>query len=410
MRQLFLFTNFFPHKKAEPFLVNEFEFTEKHFDAITILSLYGKKEDALFKDNPQISVLEPIFKDYANKKQIFVKGIFNFSSFGFHFKEFFKKLLFLQPKKAYWFFISFCITRSTLSSKSLKEMAVKINASKNPVLYFYWGDNLAWMMPYLRKKITNQNVKIILRLHGSDLYESLKNNYAPLRSEIFKQADKIVTVSENGKIYLQTKYPIYAHKISIARLGVFYNGLNPFFKSETKTIISASNVIPLKRIHLIFEILQNSKLKINWHHFGDGVLMNELKHLITQKREGLNIVLHGFVNNTSIIEFYKKQSIDLFINVSNTEGVPVSIMEALSFGIPVFATNVGGTSEIVSDMVGKLLNVNFNCLEVSKQLESFLDLNEIETKKIRENAFKKFEEKANAKFNYSNFYKSLISF
>jgi colanic acid/amylovoran biosynthesis glycosyltransferase len=409
MSQLFLFTNFFPHKKAEPFLVNEFEFTKKHFSSITILSLYGKKEDLLFKDNKQITVLKSVFEDATNKKQIFVKGIFNFSAIGFHFIEFFNKALFLFPKKAYWFFVSFCITRSALSSEGLKEIIKKINISEKPVLYFYWGDNLTWTIPYLQKKITNKNAKIVVRLHGSDLYESVKNNYAPIRNSIFKYADKIVTVSENGKNYLQTKYPNFSDKITVARLGVFNNGLNPYSKSEIYIIVSVSNVIPLKRIHLIFEILQKSKHKITWHHFGDGTLMTEIKELVKQKRNELNVELHGFLNNKYIIEFYKKQSVDLFINVSKTEGVPVSIMEALSFGIPVFATNVGGTSELVTDKVGKLLDADFNCYEVSKQLDNFFGLNESESKILRENAHQKFEEIANAEKNYNAFYENLIS-
>lgn len=408
MSQLFLFTNFFPNKKAEPFLVNEFEFTKVHFNSITILSLYGKKEDALFKNNEQISVLKSVFEDSANKKQIFTKGIFNVSPFRFHFLEFFKKALFLSPKKAYWFFVSFCITRSAMSSLGFKEIIKKINSSKNPILYFYWGDNLTWTIPYLRKKITVKNAKIIVRLHGSDLYENVKNNYAPLRNSIFKCADKIVTVSKNGENYLQNKYPNFSNKIAVSRLGVFNNVLNPYFNGTSFTVVSVSNVIPLKRVHLIFEILQKSKHKITWHHFGDGILMAKLKELIKQKRSDLAIELHGFVPNKRVIEFYQKHSINLFINVSTTEGVPVSIMEALSFGIPVFATNVGGSSELVNKNVGKLLDVNFDVLTVSKELDNFLELNDNELKVYRDNAYQQYKDLADAEKNYNEFYNSII--
>ncbi|MDX2174590.1 MAG: glycosyltransferase [Bacteroidota bacterium] len=404
MSQLFLFTNFFPHKKAEPFLTNEFEFTTNYYNTITILSLYGKKEDSIITENSQITVLKSVFEDPANKKQIFVSGIFNFSSFGFHLKEFFKKKLFLHPKKAYWFFVSFCITRSVLNSNGFKDILSKINTSDSSTLYFYWGDNLTWIIPYLRKKINNKNVEIITRLHGSDLYESVKNDYAPLREIIFKTTDKIVTVSENGEKYLKTKYPDFKNKISVARLGVFTNGLNPYVKKDNCTIVSVSNIIPLKRIHLIFELLQSCHSKIHWHHFGDGILMNELKHLTAQKRNGLTVELHGFVNNKQLINFYKSQSVDLFINVSTTEGVPVSIMEALSFGIPVFATNVGGTSELVNDGVGKILDSNFNNEHVSKQIDTFLSLSDSEIKTYRENAHRQFILLANAETNYNKFY------
>ena len=44
--------------------------------------------------------------------------------------------------------------------------------------------------------------------------------------------------------------------------------------------------------------------------------------------------------------------VDLFLTVSANEGIPVSIMEAQSFGIPVIATDVGGISEIVNNVNG----------------------------------------------------------
>ncbi|NJK95527.1 MAG: glycosyltransferase [Bacteroidales bacterium] len=46
----------------------------------------------------------------------------------------------------------------------------------------------------------------------------------------------------------------------------------------------------------------------------------------------------------------------MFLNTSLSEGVPVSVMEALSFGLPVIATDVGGTGELINDEVGMLIN------------------------------------------------------
>ena len=48
----------------------------------------------------------------------------------------------------------------------------------------------------------------------------------------------------------------------------------------------------------------------------------------------------------------------MFINLSSSEGIPVSIMEAQSFGIPVIATNVGGSGEIVVSETGVLVDEN----------------------------------------------------
>ncbi len=60
------------------------------------------------------------------------------------------------------------------------------------------------------------------------------------------------------------------------------------------------------------------------------------------KRLETRIVLRGGISNAEVFQFYRDNKVDLFVNASTSEGLPVSIMEAISFGIPSIATNVGG--------------------------------------------------------------------
>ncbi len=405
---VFLFANFFPYKKAEPFLVNEFEFTKKHATSVSVCTLYGKQEDKIIENSASIILLPPVLDSPGNKMQLFLRGTFNLAPFGFHFKELFSKALFFSPKKFYWFYISTLITRLALSSKTFKEALQKIESSAQPVLYFYWGDNLAWTIPYLKKKIKNKNLKIVLRLHGSDLYEHVKNDYAPLRKQLFSDVDIIATVSENGKNYLAEKYPEFKNKLLVSRLGVNDNGLNKETRSSKElNIISVSNVVPVKRVKLIFEALQQNNLNIIWHHFGDGPLLQELKELTTNARNELKIILHGYVSNKDLMNFYKENHIDLLINASYSEGLPVSIMEALSFGIPVIATNVGGTSELADKHVGALIERDFKTKELSESIVQFFKLGDNEIEIRRKNARLRYTTVANAEKNYEAFYKKI---
>ena len=166
-------------------------------------------------------------------------------------------------------------------------------------------------------------------------------------------------------------------------------------------------MVALKRLNLLFDALQKTQSKITWHHFGDGVLMNDLSNAIKNKRQGLNVILHGYVSNQTLINFYQKQQVDLFVNVSSSEGLPVSIMEALSFGIPVIATDVGGTSELVSDKVGELISSNFSTESLGKSIEKVLNLKSEELLLLRSNARSIFELKVNAKINYLLFYENI---
>lgn len=125
----------------------------------------------------------------------------------------------------------------------------------------------------------------------------------------------------------------------------------------TYTIVSCSNIIPVKRCNKIVDILSClDGFQIQWFHFGDG---EEREKLIqyTQNKLSDNVSFHidGAIPNSELMDFYKNTQVDLFINVSDSEGIPVSMMEALSFGIPVIATNVGGTSEIITDGVNGFL-------------------------------------------------------
>lgn len=94
---------------------------------------------------------------------------------------------------------------------------------------------------------------------------------------------------------------------------------------------------------------------------------------------------------------------DLFVNMSLSEGIPVSIMEAISFGIPIIATNVGGNAEIVNDETGVLIPVNidqaaFN--ETVSDIMNKMDILKISTILCYQNEF-------NADKNYHCFYNQI---
>ena len=100
-------------------------------------------------------------------------------------------------------------------------------------------------------------------------------------------------------------------------------------------------------------------VKIHWTHLGGGSHFDELKKLVEKERkEHLSVDLLGMFTHDQVMDWYKNNHADLFINMSTNEGVPVSIIEAASFNIPILATNVGGTSEIVQPQVGELLSSN----------------------------------------------------
>ena len=113
-------------------------------------------------------------------------------------------------------------------------------------------------------------------------------------------------------------------------------------------------------------------------HIGAGKEWPDLKKRTQQVPQNLQINWVGAMSNSDVIRYYQTEPIDIFINVSSSEGLPVSIMEAISFDIPVLATNVGGTSEIVTQESGMLIDADVTpeilatkIIELYKQRKNF---------------------------------------
>jgi glycosyltransferase involved in cell wall biosynthesis len=118
--------------------------------------------------------------------------------------------------------------------------------------------------------------------------------------------------------------------------------------------------------------------------------------------------LRGKIENEVILDYYNQNFVDLFINLSTHEGIPVSIMEAFSAGIPVLATNVGATAEIVDESCGFLVESKINTTSLSEIIKDFLFSGQENIEKKRRNAYNKWFEMYNADLNYKRFYEELI--
>lgn len=408
--RLFLFTNHFPYAKSEPFLVNEFSFTQEYFSNINIYTLTSSTNEPQIKIKKNIEVAPSVFVNHKSKKELLIKGIFNVASFKFHLKDFFSQKVYKNHHQLWQFFSSLLVTRAALSTNYYRHIIDEINQSQEKcVLYFYWGNNLCWLLPYISNQIKNPNIKVIIRFHRTDLYEYVNHNYSPIRNEIFNIASKLVAISEDGFKYLYTKYPDFNNKLVLSKLGVFDNDLNPYYHSENKiTIVSASFVTSVKRVHLILEALFYLNIELEWYHFGDGPLLESLKIKSTKLPHNITANFMGYKKNEDLMSFYKTHKVDLFLNVSSSEGLPVSIMEAASFGIPIIATDVGGTSEIVNKDTGVLLKPDFAPEELANQIKNFISQSQEIILEVRKKARLKYELELNAKKNYTNFYKTIV--
>ncbi|MFL5752135.1 MAG: glycosyltransferase [Bacteroidia bacterium] len=250
---------------------------------------------------------------------------------------------------------------------------------KSDVFYSFWFNQWATVLALLKHRgIIN---KFYSRAHGTDLYEYRVpgTKAIPFRWYQLKQVTKVLSVSEKGMAYLKQKFGQYKEKIQSCYLGTADHGPGPFNEKDVFTIVSCAHVRNIKRIHLIPEIIKRIGFRIKWIHIGNenSASADPAVALYAKNRDELkrmdNVIVESKekMTNREIFDFYKTTGVNLFISVSETEGLPVTMMEAISLGIPVLSTDVGGCSEIVNESTGILIEKEFDPAAVSALIKQF---------------------------------------
>lgn len=359
MKILYLFTVKFPFTlSTECFLEEEILYLAKGFDRIVVIPL--QKEVKTKKKLPDnCIIIQPIMD---NRSIAFFKGLFNFSVVKKLIPEFFKnRVLYDRVKMINWI-KAYYIGNNMLNSCQLK--SIEKNLKCEDVCYFYWGKWSNLMSVFWKDKC-----RMVSRFHGEyDLWENVHHNYVPLRNLVAKSLNCAFFISLKGMSYFNGKYP--ECKSVYSPLGSKSINYFPRERSSNLRILSCSNVIPLKRVHLIFQsLLEIKDQPISWIHIGGGSGFEDLKEFVGQhSNRNIEVTLKGAMNHEEVVDFYENNTADVFVNLSTIEGVPVSIMEAISCDIPVVATDVGGTCEVVTDETGVLVNANPTPSEVASAI------------------------------------------
>jgi colanic acid/amylovoran biosynthesis glycosyltransferase len=251
---------------------------------------------------------------------------------------------------------------------------------KDCIFYTYWFDHAAAGVGFAKEQFPD--IRLVSRAHGYDLYEEQYYNppFWPCRRSVLPFVDRIFPDSEAGTKYLSGRYPEFAAHYETSLLGVSDPGFVTHPSNDgVFRIVSCSMIRPEKRVERFFESILlaaqlRPKQKFEWYHFGNGTLREQLQKIANNKLPP-NAKAHfpGYSDNVALMRSYREDPFDVFINVSETEGTPVSIMEALSCGIPVIATAVGGNTEIVSNENGILLSANPTVDEVVSTVFRFID-------------------------------------
>lgn len=358
----------------------------QEFDKVTIIP-FAQFGDLSARSVPKgVVYCKPLI---SKRTRYNIRGLIGRETSGYFFKDFFASRVFLNRKRMHAWAVEYIHTNLLLRHPFVKQIEKDIRPED--VVYSYWGIDACNLSLFWKGK-----AKFVSRFHGSyDLWEAARGNYAPLRSFVASELNLAAPISQSGYNFLTTKYP--AFKAQVFRLGVFDNGCSNRSDDGVLRVLSCAYISPLKRIPLVFKSLEAIKdIRIEWTHIGDGVDRVTVEDLVaTNSNPNLTVRLLGGLPHEKVIDYYRNNSVDAFISLSAIEGIPVSIMEAISFNVPVIGTDVGGTKEIVTEETGVLVSSNPSLEEVSGAIHT-----------IKERLFhpRKFWMKFyNAAINYSSF-------
>jgi len=392
---LYFFTNSFPFG-GESFVANEIDALALYYEKIFLFSSSKGKEmkDKLPANVEVVQIEEGTF----NKKKMLLLNA------GLVLKIFMMDLSRNSDKKNFLknfrYNLSLCLSTLQISER-VKEIIQRDKSDKRFVSF--WMDQWALCLSILKYKNVIKN--FVFRVHQHDLYaDNNPKRYIPFRYFNIKMASAVFPDSKRGVQFLKD-LKFCPQKIQLGHLGVTDKGTN-IFDNSNFVIVSCSALLARKRVDKIADVLKLVDIPVNWIHFGaygDAPDSYEkLKKKCSELPGNIKVDLRGDVLYRELIDFYQSNSVNLFITLTRAEGLPVSVIEAVSFGIPVLATDVMGLPDVVTENSGILISPDEKNANIAALIKQFVS-SEKNTGEYRKKVKDYWRTHFNSEVNYFNF-------
>ncbi|APG64688.1 glycosyl transferase family 1 [Tenacibaculum todarodis] len=231
------------------------------------------------------------------------------------------------------------------------------------------------------------NLKYIPILHGGNLPHRIKRSPS-LSKLLFNNSYKNIAPSN----YLKSEFEKMDYKVAFIPNPIEIEQYD--FKSRKKLTPKLLYVRAFAKIYnpkLAIEVLKILKLtfpEVKLSMVGpdkDGSI-KQVKALVTSYNLEENIEFTGVLPKE---EWHKKSTeFDVFINTTNVDNTPVSVMEAMALGLPVISTNVCGLPYLINNTVDGILVEKNNPEQMANAIISLIKDNNLE---LAINARKKAE-------------------
>lgn len=400
-KKLLLATNCFPCECGEAaFIIPEFKRLKEIYD-ITVISHAGLEqsragyvEEEILKGVRVLHFNEPVLT-MTDK----VKAVFSYLASRDGRQEI-REICRGRRNVAQRLYQSLSFYAQALTDqKEIVKSRVISDDEESIIYYSFWNTYYCYSM--VREQRKHKNIKIVSRLHGFDLYhERVSGGRQPFKHQMEKGENGLLFLGGFARQYYMERVKADttpAWKMHVCPLGIEAAGRKmPLGQSDTLQLLSCSDAIPLKRIESIVDGLACvDERRICWTHIGDGEELEKIRTYAKEKlgkKSNICYTLMGYMEHKQVIQYYETRQVDCFIITSSTEGVPVSIMEAMSYGIPVIATAVGGIPEMIREN-GILLSENPTGEEIAKALVNIMQMDDQGVCRMKERSYEIWKER-----------------
>ncbi|MHD0396623.1 glycosyltransferase [Staphylococcus simulans] len=416
-KELILLTNYFPYYKGEEYLEEEIKYLAEAFTHIVVIPTMVSAHMQVTREVPKgVTVIDLPFPQGLKDKAI------NFLQTAPHIlvhprrrQNIFRNADSLNPYK--WCYNLYFEARTEAIYQALVQSHVLPENDSNTKLYiysywFYITANLGRKLKY--DYYGDDSIALVSRGHGYDVNDYIKPfSFLPMRQTMLEHVDALYPVSDTSSNYLRHKFSKYADKIETRRLGVG-EGAYQVSSRQPPLLVSCSTIRQLKRLDVIIDALAQLSAQgydFKWVHIGDGPDAQKLKTLAQAKLKPSQYEWIGRLPNQAVRKWYHEHNPMLFLNTSESEGVPVSVMEAMANAIPVVASDVGGTAEIVHpDVNGILISDALKPEDAAGAIEYFLNLSDEAYQSYAKGAYQTWQTLCDSENLYTEFAHELSHF
>lgn len=193
--------------------------------------------------------------------------------------------------------------------------------------------------------------KVIIHLHGSefkDFYARANDRLKAQITELFTIADRTIVLGRDWEAFISEIAP--EAKIEVINNAIRIPAIGDKAEHEPPTVLFLGALIKRKGVIDLLQavrLLTEEKTAMQVRIAGAGEEEAALKAFVRDHDLGDVVSFPGWIDNQQKPELLKES--DLLVLPSYNEGLPIAILEALSYAVPVVSTDVGSIAEAVRD-------------------------------------------------------------